>query len=497
MAFTVKFYTFHKRDNSTKRVVTSGTATLEAQNVLLKENTSIINPTLIIHDMGDNLTSPYALNICYIAEFARYYFVNDWRYIVGAWECDCQVDVLATYRNEIFAANKYVLRSHKVHNKTVVDTLYPSVAWQPSNYVYRVSGTYPSFTFARTISGGIFVVGIANRDTVNFSAVSYYFMTNSQINDLVYYMMQPAAELWENLSGFTDTIIRSVYGPFDYIKSCKWFPINPPVQANARAITFGNYTSQILGIPISTSVSNWYSEDKTVYLPSDWISFEAKYRCNPYAHIYIVCNPWGTIELNPLDFTDSREIKLSVYVDYISGVALLKIYKVIQNETYFIMQRSAPISVDIALTSSSINIVGTTTGLMGAAAGAVTAFASEGASVVAGVLTAGASAANAVANSVPSMSGSIGQTYGNMVSMDGEIRLIYQSTYFTAENPEELGYPTMENRTLSTLAYHVTNNVVDCSGYVKCADGDVTLSGAMRQEELEVARYLTEGCFLE
>lgn len=494
MAFTVKFYTFHKRDNSTKRVVTSGTATLEATNVLLKENTSIINPTLIIHDgFTELMPSPYALNICYIAEFARYYFVNDWRYIVGAWECDCEVDVLATYRNEIFAASKYVLRSHKVNNINVVDTLYPSIAWQPSNYVYRESGEYPKFSFARTISDGIYVVGIANRDTVNFSAVSYYFMTNTQINSLVYYMMQPAAELWENLHGFTDTIIRSVYGPFDYIKSCRWFPITPTVQANPRAIPFGNYDSQILGIPISTSIDNWYTEEKIVYLPSGWLSLEAKYRCNPYAHIYLACNPWGIIELNPLDFTDSRTIKLSIYIDYISGTALLKVYKIIGSESYFILQKTAPVSVDIALTSSSINYVGTASGLAGSAAGLISAFATEGASVAAGAITSLASAASAVASSVPSMSGSVGQTYGNMVSLDGEIRLIYQSTYFTSSTPEELGFPTMETRQLSTLAYETGN----CSGYVKCADGDVTLSGAMRQEQLEVARYLTDGCFLE
>ena len=488
MSFNVNFYTFSKKENSTKQPSGSATKTISC---VLKETTSIINPTLIIYDTS--VLNPYNLNYCYIATFGRYYFINDWSYIVGQWECNCEVDTLATYRTEILNSEKYVLRSHKINNINVLDELYPAISWQPSNYVYRISGSYPKFSFARTISNGIFVIGIANRDTVNFSAVSYYFMTNQQINDLVYYMMQPAAELWEDLSGFTDTIIRSVYGPFDYIKSCKWFPINPTVQANPRAITFGNYTSQILGIPISTDISNWYTENKTVYLPSNWTSLEAKYRTNPYAHIYLVCNPWGIIELNPLDFTDSREIQLTLYVDYISGIGLLKIYKIIGSETYFITQRSAPISVDVSLTQSSVNVVGASTGALTAGAGIISAFAaSNAATMTAGIITSVAGAGNSVASSVPTMSGSVGQTYGNLVSMDGEIMLIYQNTYFASGNPEELGYPTMDTYTLSSLQYSNT-----CSGYVKCAEGDMILSGAMRQEIVEVNKYLTEGCFLE
>ena len=486
MAFNVDFYAFSKKENSTKQP--SGISTL-TKSCVLKDTTSIINPTLIIYDTS--AFNPYTLNYCYISTFGRYYFVNDWAYIVGQWECSCEVDVLATYKTTISACEKYVLRSAKKRDRDIVDELYPSQASQPNYFTDSAS-----FNFVRNVPDGSFIVGIANMDSSNFSAVSYYKFSNQSLRSLITYMLQPAAELWENLHGFTDTVIRAVYSPFDYIKSCKWFAAPITITDHSVQISFGNYNSQIYAPRVPDDVTTWYSDTKTLYLPTGWLSLEAKYRVNPYAHIYIVCNPWGVIELNPLDFTDSRTIKVRLQVDLISGEGVLKIYKQVQSTDYFITQKSAQISIDIPLSNSNININGMVNGTLGGAAGIALAATSGGkaATIISGSVAALSGAANTAVSSVPSLSGSSGQSFNNIVSMDGEVTLIYQNTYFVDDCPNEKGHPLCSVETLSNLAIDTDNNT---SGYILCLDGDIEINGAMRQEILEVSKYLTEGFYLE
>ena len=174
MAFDVRFYTFQKRINSTKTV--TGTAALTTSCVL-KENTDIINPTLVIKNREN--FNPWNYNYCWVSRFNRYYFINTWRYMVGEWECECAVDVLATFRPVLELKTKYVLRSSYKHNQNIVDTLYPSLAWQPNYYTDTAS-----FNFGTSILDGCFVLGIVNRHTSNFGAVAYYRVTPTNVENL-------------------------------------------------------------------------------------------------------------------------------------------------------------------------------------------------------------------------------------------------------------------------------------------------------------------------
>ena len=72
MGFTVKLYTFSKRDNSTKGPL--GTAGSEFSCVL-KSGSGIMRPTLTF-DFG-RASDPSQYNYAYISDFDRYYFIED------------------------------------------------------------------------------------------------------------------------------------------------------------------------------------------------------------------------------------------------------------------------------------------------------------------------------------------------------------------------------------------------------------------------------------
>ena len=97
MALTVKFWTFGKRDNATSTPPGNPLANYTA--VQLKDDCSVVNPALLIN--APVTTRVYDWNYCQIVEFGRYYYVSDWIWNNGVWNCELQVDVLASFRYQI------------------------------------------------------------------------------------------------------------------------------------------------------------------------------------------------------------------------------------------------------------------------------------------------------------------------------------------------------------------------------------------------------------
>ena len=488
MAFNVRFYTFQKRTNSTKQV-TSDNEPLTLSCVL-KDNTDIINPTLVVH--GGEYFNPWNLNYCWVYQFRRYYFVNTWRYIVGQWECDCIVDTLATQKSTIGAKTKYVLRSASKYNRNIVDDFYPSLAWQPN---YEIDTA--TFNWARSFDYGVYILGVVNNDNDGIGAMTYYQLPSTGIRDLVSYMLPQLSDWLASVPDFTNILYRSIYDPFSYIKSCKWFPISYTSSNPLEIVRFGNYYMNETGHAlyarrIDDNINLWYSDSRELSLPSYWLTQDAKYRVNPYAHLYLICNPWGVIELNPLDFTDVNpsngdKIKVYVYADFISGEGILKVYKKISNTEKFITQKSTKISVDVNLSQTSVDVSGILGGLGGVVGGiAAIAGASSPLSAVTGAIMTEGGVNNASLSAVPTLSGSIGQSFDCAVAMDGELKLVFQNCYFADEDNAENGKPLCENTQINTL-----------SGYIKCLDGDIDIAGCMKQELDIINEHLTNGFFYE
>ena len=99
----INFYTFSKKENSTKRPTGAGTVL----SCNIKSRSSIVNPFIELK------TNPTAFNYCYIPSFNRYYYISDITFDSGLWLVTCRIDVLATYKTEIGNTSMYILRSWK------------------------------------------------------------------------------------------------------------------------------------------------------------------------------------------------------------------------------------------------------------------------------------------------------------------------------------------------------------------------------------------------
>lgn len=488
MALTVNFWTYAKKQNSTAQPAGSPARVLSCA---LKSDSGILSPVL---EIGLSMSfDPSSLNYAQIPAYGRYYFVTDWQWSEGLWLCSLAVDPLASYKTAIGGSSHYVLRSSYAHNINAVDEFYPALSWRP-NFYYNAA----SFGFSQNLNSGVYIVGIATTGNSG-NAITYYALTASEIRALVDYMLNPipnTSDTWLSpFTSITDAIYRAIYSPFDYIKSCRWFPIGDTLTqgTNNTVLRFGSYeavdtsgTPVCVGHYLGDNSTNWPFFTQTLDLPTGWLSLEAKYKIAPYARLYILFNPFGVIEINPLDLTDSVQLELRLYPDYISGDAMLKIYKRVGSALYFITERTTKLSLDMQLSAASIDFGGILGGSAGAAGGLAAALtAGSGAGVAAGLISAAGGIASAGAAAVPTMSNAIGSNFGGPRAMEGNATLFYISTYFADEDNADFGKPLLETRQLSTIP-----------GFIKCADGHIQIAG-FEEEIRTINEHLTGGFFYE
>ena len=133
----INFYTFSKKENSTKRPTGAGTVL----SCNIKSRSSIVNPFIELK------TNPTAFNYCYIPSFNRYYYISDITFDSGLWLVTCRIDVLATYKTEIGNTSMYILRSSERSNGEIVDTLFPTTAFLMNFGVHSHGPTSQGATF--------------------------------------------------------------------------------------------------------------------------------------------------------------------------------------------------------------------------------------------------------------------------------------------------------------------------------------------------------------
>lgn len=103
MSFTVDLY---KNASPVEKIGKDLTDQQSITDVLLKRDTSILRPVLLVND-ARGVTD---FNYMYISEFDRYYFIDDIRSTHNnIWEISAHVDVLETYKDQILS-NQAVIR---------------------------------------------------------------------------------------------------------------------------------------------------------------------------------------------------------------------------------------------------------------------------------------------------------------------------------------------------------------------------------------------------
>ena len=89
-------------------------------DVHLKDDTSIIEPTLVCSLLSHAKLS--VANYLYIPDFGRYYFINNIVEKTGrVFEIACHIDVLQTYKDDIKAITALILRQERVYHPYIED----------------------------------------------------------------------------------------------------------------------------------------------------------------------------------------------------------------------------------------------------------------------------------------------------------------------------------------------------------------------------------------
>lgn len=113
---TIKFYKNLSEKNHLDKNITQQGSDVTGT---LRENCSIIDPIIKIEAFTSfDITS---CNYAYIAEFGRYYFINNITCVGNLFELSMHVDVLSTYKEVIRENSAIVSRQEKHYNLYLQD----------------------------------------------------------------------------------------------------------------------------------------------------------------------------------------------------------------------------------------------------------------------------------------------------------------------------------------------------------------------------------------
>lgn len=508
MAITADFYNFAKRKNSTKIPSSQPTT----YNITLKDDCSITNPVIGL-DIGI-ANNPHNYNYCKITTFGRWYYVSDWVWSGRLWWATLSVDVLATYKIDIYNTSCYVLRSAGRYNSDISDGFYPTkfVTNAYSDYISKNHLT-PVYNFwAQTFADGFYVIGIINSDNTSIGAVSYYAMTPSNFAILKARLMSSTS--WTDISvtnpDLGDSLYKSLFNPYQYIVSINWFPFSMPANIGTQIPTLpfgwwsiGNITAYAITNYIYDKNSN---DTELIVIDHPQADSRGKFlRAAPFSKYRLFFPPFGEFELDANVIANGKwgiyydmdekacPLKFDLYIDLISGTGALSVYMDVQgNDPFYratLLYTQTQISVPIQLAQVANNAWGalknnviTSANVIGSALsldikGAITNAAS-------GIL-------NNIESSVPHVmtTGSNG-SISPFITQDVKTESIHQIAVDDA--PEEYGRPLCENVQLGTLSMQNTNS----SGFVITLKADVNISG-YETEINEINTALDGGVYLE
>lgn len=455
----VNFYNFAKRKNSTKQP--TGDGTIVSCN--LKAPCSIKSPELLIS--GD----VFGYNYAYIADFGRYYFVND---VVS----------------ESKGLTKYILEEDVMaSNKTAIGSTVARIAFASTGYdVYipdvRIGVSSEIEVYLGMESSGIGsgknILTVANDN----DGIAYYGMTDANVGKLVTNLMS---------TDVGDQIRKMLSDPMQAILNCVWVPYFPTNLNSVNVRIADKLLDGSFGMP--AVIGDWISPfDKVITLSTVSITIPFQYKdfrdMSPYTQMSLFLPGIGNIDLNPNDFIGGNTVNIMSAFDITTGDI---IYRICNSSMELVQTVSFAGGVPVPISGTSTNMRGAIAsigGMVGAAAGLTAAIATEGAAAPAAgaLIMSGASAALSANMRSTSFKGSNGS------------RVDFTDTMFTlnvtvheTEDPDDVNYIAMKGRPVNE-----THAISNHSGYVQCDNASVSISGDSWERD-EINSYLNSGFFYE
>lgn len=148
MSFSVDLYV---NNSPVEKIGKDLTGSHTINDVVLKRDTSILKPVLLVNSAQDI----YTYNYMYISEFGRYYFIDDIRSVNNnMWEISAHVDVLETYKSQILGNQAVIKRQSAKYNTYLNDP-----EWKTYAYEQIVAFKFPSTVFSKDLKYILTVAG--------------------------------------------------------------------------------------------------------------------------------------------------------------------------------------------------------------------------------------------------------------------------------------------------------------------------------------------------
>lgn len=445
-----------KRENSTKSDFVSVDIVLN-----LKDSASIINPIVIV----DTTVNAYEYNYLYIAQFSRFYFIRDCKWILGVWELTCECDVLASWKTTILNTNKFVLRSSSLFDTEIIDTLYPSKASAISKHEIseRLTGWGGS---------GSYIISTISSTPYAMGSITYYVCSAKQAQDFINFMLSGVPD-WNSITDFSGDVAKAFIDPFQYVTGCMFFPFEIPENHTAvSTIKFGFWDSKISARPLLNPQQTFNVQ---LTLPS---SNDSRIFTNyePYAEYWLDAGAFGIVPLRRKWF-ETETVYIYVDVDLVNGNAKMTVGNsanpLVNPLTVSVAKIGATMAIAGTQFKTDISLGGLVETAIGAATGAVSALISDG-----DVLS------SATSNMIKAQVSGINE---GIVSAQnsGVITLVGMFLNMTDEDVDENGRPCFKTVQLKTL-----------SGFCKVDDGLIK-GNMLIEEQRKIRDYLEGGFFIE
>lgn len=440
----ITLFNFNKRINSTKIPVSTG----KNINVNLKDGTSIYSPSFIINDFDANYN--------YLKWDNRYYYITDVQLLrLGIYNIICTIDVLATYRNEIFNTTAFVDYAYSNYNPDIIDhrlTINPDVSYHINSALLLTDGDS---------AAGSYIVNYVT-DNATYGATGLLWTNKTGVGMLAESLTNTEFFNLENLEKQFNNVYQALLG-------CKYVPFNWfDGSGPARAFRLGSYQTTVIGQVVSENIK--YTVN--VGIPWQYSDFR---NLHPYTSLLVYLPGYGFVDVNPTDVYGKTTLNVELIIDGATGEGTYILNDFFKGTCNF--ATSVPIGT---VTANVAGVVGNTlaagTSIMtGNIIGAI------GSAVTAGISSMHRSVGNI---------GSLGSLSALFATVGSDWRNVYiiAITHDTAEQPvnvaSTMGRPLQKVVRLGTInGYCQTQNA-------SCMTNNIDMAA-------QINSYLDGGVYLE
>lgn len=495
---TVNFYSVAKRANSTKLPSGAGAS----YSCVLKDRSSIINPTIAVKMSESASLSAPAWNYAHIPEYGRYYWINNWTFEDRQWIANLTVDPLASYKTSIGALNKFIIRTGSDASNFAAggpDALFP----QSFDHADSSSSVDIPDWVDSPSAGGTYIVGLVGQDNdlLQVGGAGYGVISSGALRNMIKEaftsrvpILPSGTVVTDFLAVLIDNMVKSITNPSDYIASAIWLPYSAGAGASVPHPYLGFYQTQTA--PMNALASTTYKTSFVVPCTALIGGADNKVRnffIEPYTTYYLEFWPFGVFPINgrTLMGTNTVGVQIDLTVDQITGTARFEAYRATsgsattaaKNNAY-LCGGSAQLGVRLPIGGSKDNSAGALGTLLSSLASSSDD--SAGSYSVAGSIASGGAAALNVAAAM-SPRAVMGGACSGFAGISKTVRL--HRTQFL---------PSGANYTDHGKVYGRTAVISSLSGYVQCWDGEIELAGSATMEERrQISDYLTGGFFYE